>query len=184
MAGQLQADMTTMARESRKWNLSIGLYTQSIDDIPKIITDELATTVVILGSGTEKSIDNLSERFGLNGACRHALSRLGKPGKAGSNLIALFRTGSGMSQLVLSLTIGPQSLWAFSTTTEDVAIRNNLYQRLGPSETLRRLAARFPGGSAKAEVERRRRNVEDQSDADGEVVNVILEIANEIAREL
>ena len=184
VAGQLQADMTTMARESRKWNLSIGLYTQSIDDIPKIITDELATTVVILGSGTEKSIDNLSERFGLNGACRHALSRLGKPGKAGSNLIALFRTGSGMSQLVLSLTIGPQSLWAFSTTTEDVAIRNNLYQRLGPSETLRRLAARFPGGSAKAEVERRRRNVEDQSDADGEVVNVILEIANEIAREL
>ena len=183
VAGQLQADMTTMARESRKWNLSIGLYTQSIDDIPKIITDELATTVVILGSGTEKSIDNLSERFGLNGACRHALSRLGKPGKAGSNLIALFRTGSGMSQLVLSLTIGPQSLWAFSTTTEDVAIRNSLYQRLGPSETLRRLAARFPGGSAKAEVERRRRNVEDQSDADGEVVNVILEIANEIARE-
>ncbi|WP_303215197.1 hypothetical protein [Bilophila wadsworthia] len=184
VAGQLQADMTTMARESRKWNLSIGLYTQSIDDIPKIITDELATTVVILGSGTEKSIDNLSERFGLNGACRHALSRLGKPGKAGSNLIALFRTGSGMSQLVLSLTIGPQSLWAFSTTTEDVAIRNNLYQRLGPSETLRRLAARFPGGSAKAEVERRRRKVEDQSDADGEVVNVIQEIANEVAREL
>ena len=183
VAGQLQADMTTMARESRKWNLSIGLYTQSIDDIPKIITDELATTVVILGSGTEKSIDNLSERFGLNGACRHALSRLGKPGKAGSNLIALFRTGSGMSQLVLSLTIGPQSLWAFSTTTEDVAIRNNLYQRLGPSETLRRLAARFPGGSAKAEVERRRRNVEDQSDAADEVVNVLLEIANEVAGE-
>lgn len=54
VAGQLQADMTTMARESRKWNLSIGLYTQSIDDIPKIITDELATTVVILGSGTPR----------------------------------------------------------------------------------------------------------------------------------
>ena len=183
VAGQLQADMTTMARESRKWNLSIGLYTQSIDDIPKIII-ELATTIVILGAGTEQSITEMGDRFSLNEACRHALRHLGKPGKAGSNLIALFRTGSGMSQLVLSLTIGPQSLWAFSTTTEDVAIRNNLYQRLGPSETLRRLAARFPGGSAKAEVERRRRNVEDQSDADGEVVNVILEIANEIAREL
>lgn len=112
-----------MARESRKWNLSIGLYTQSVDDIPPIITDELATTVVILGSGTEKSIDNLSRRFGLNGSCRHALSRLGKPDRAGSNLVALFRTGAGMSQLVLSLTIGPQSLWAFSTTTEDVTIR-------------------------------------------------------------
>ena len=183
VAGQLQADMTTMARESRKWNLSIGLYTQSIDDIPKIITDELATTVVILGSGTEKSIENLTQRFGLNGACRYALSRLGKPGKAGANLVALFRTGSGMSQLVLSLTIGPQSLWAFSTTTEDVAIRNNLYQHLGPSEALRRLAARFPGGSAKSEVERRRRQVTDQRDADEALVNVTQEIVHEIARE-
>lgn len=183
VAGQLQADMTTMARESRKWNLSIGLYTQSIDDIPKIITDELATTVVILGSGTEKSIENLTQRFGLNGACRYALSRLGKPGKAGANLVALFRTGSGMSQLVLTLSIGPQSLWAFSTTTEDVAIRNNLYQRLGPSEALRRLANRFPGGSAKAEVERRRRQVTDQRDADDALVNVTQEIVHEIARE-
>lgn len=48
--------MTTMARESRKWNLSIGLYTQSIDDIPKIITDELATTVVILGPARKRAL--------------------------------------------------------------------------------------------------------------------------------
>ena len=183
VSGQLQADMTTMARESRKWNLSIGLYTQSVDDIPSIITDELATTVLILGAGTEKSIDNLSRRFGLNGSCRHALSRLGKPDRAGSNLVALFRTGAGMSQLVLSLTIGPQSLWAFSTTTEDVAIRNHLYQRLGPSEALRRLARRFPGGSAKAEVERRRRLVGDQTEADEKIVDVLLEIVGEIEGE-
>ena len=52
-----------------------------------------------------------------------------------------------------------------------------------PSEALRRLARRFPGGSAKAEVERRRRQVEDRSDSDDEVVNVILEIANELAEE-
>lgn len=175
--------MTTMARESRKWNLSIGLYTQSIDDIPQIIMDDLATMVVILGSGTEKSIDNLARRFGLNGACRHALSRLGKPDKAGANFIALFRTGSGISQLPLTLTIGPQSLWAFSTTTEDVAIRNRLYARLGPSEALRRLARRFAGGSAKAEVERRRRAVADQSGVDDAVVNVIEEIVDEIAGE-
>ena len=182
ISGQLIADMTTMARESRKWNLSLGLYTQSIEDIPPIITDQLATTIVILGSGTDKSIEELVKRFGFNGACHYALKRLGKPGPAGSNLVAQFRTGSGWSELVLSLTIGGQALWAFSTTTEDVAIRNNLYKRLGPSESLRRLAFRFPGGSAKSEVERRRRNVTDQSGADDELVNVIHEIANEIAR--
>ncbi len=165
--------MTTIARESRKWNLSMGLYSQSIDDIPKIITDELATTVVILGSGTEKSISSLTERFGLNGSCSHALGRLGKPTRAGSNLVALFRTGAGVSQLVLSLTIGPQSLWAFSTTTEDVAIRNKLYLSLGPSEALRRLASR-------PEVERRRRAVEDEQASDEVVTNVIYEIIHEI----
>lgn len=181
VAGQLQADMTTMARESRKWLLSMGLYTQDIDDVPDILT-ELATTTLILGSGTAKSIDNLTKRFDLNGACRYALSRLGKPGRAGANLVAIFRTGVGMSQLVLTLTIGGQPLWAFSTTAEDVAIRNNLYRRLGPSEALRRLAARFPGGSAKSEVERRRRMVTDQTAADDALVNVIHEIANELAQ--
>lgn len=183
VAGQLMADMTTMARESRKWNLSIGLYTQDIEDIPDII-NELATMVVILGSGTEHSINNLATRFSLNEACRNALSRLGKPDKSGSNLVALFNTGAGRSQLVLSLTIGGQALWAFSTTAEDVAIRNNLYRRLGPSEALRRLAARFPGGSAKAEVERRRREVTDQSGVDDEIVNVIYQIADELVEEV
>ena len=50
-----------------------------------------------------------------------------------------------------------------------------------PAEALRRLAARFPGGSAKSEVERRRRQVTDQSGADDAVVNVIQEIVHEIA---
>lgn len=183
VSGQLQADMTTMARESRKWNLSIGLYTQSIDDIPSIITDELATTVVVLGSGTEKSIETMSTRFGLNGACRYALSRLGKPSQAGANLVGLFRTGRGMSQLVLTLTIGAQPLWAFSTTAEDVTIRNRLYALLAASEALRRLAIRFPSGSAKAEVERRRRQVGDQSSSDDVLVDVIQDIVQELLEE-
>ena len=172
--------MTTMVRESRKWLLSLGLYTQSIDDLPKILID-LATTTLILGAGT--SIKELASRFNLNGACQHALGRFGKPGRAGSNLIGIFRTGAGVSQLVLTLTIGGQPLWAFSTTTEDVAIRNALYKRLGPSEALRRLASRFPGGTAKPEVERRRRNVTDQSAAEDQVLNVIHEIVKEIVEE-
>jgi intracellular multiplication protein IcmB len=45
---------------------------------------------------------------------------------------------------------------------------------------LRRLAARFPGGSAKAEVERRRRKVADESNADDALTNVIQEIVQEL----
>ncbi|CAK7025507.1 MAG: hypothetical protein DELT_02565 [Desulfovibrio sp.] len=180
VADQLVADMTTIVRESRKWNLSLGIYTQSIEDIPPQII-ELASTIIILGGGTEKGIDALVTRFALNEACRYALGHLGKPGPAGANLVAVFQTGSGRSQLLLTLTIGGQSLWAFSTTTEDVAIRNNLYNRMEPSEALRRLATRFPGGSAKSEVERRRRKVEDESAAEDQVTNVIQEIVGELA---
>ena len=183
VSGQLQVDMTTIIRESRKWNLSlsIGLYSQDIEDIPKIIVN-LATMIVILGAGTQHSIEKIAALFGLNGACTDALEHLGKPGPAGSNLVGLFRTGAGLSQLVLSLTAGGQALWAFSSTTEDVAIRNNLYKRMEPFEALRRLASRFPGGSAKSEVERRRRLVADESGVDDAVTNVIHEITNEIAR--
>lgn len=180
VAGQLQADMTTMARESRKWNLSIGLYTQSIDDIPPIII-ELATTILILGAGTQQSIDEMAKRFGLNGACKAALSRLGKPSSKGANFVGLFRTGSGLSQLLLTLSIGGQSLWAFSSTTEDVAIRNRLYEFMSPTKALQILAVRFPGGSAKGEIERRRLRVTDQSFADDVLVNVIEEIVQELS---
>ena len=177
VSGQLLEDMKTMARESRKWNISIGLYTQSIDDLPDILI-ELATTVVILGAGTEKSIDALCSRFSLGGACRHALAHLGKPGAAGSNFVAKFNTGAGRLQLALSLTLGAQSLWAFSTTTEDVTIRNALYQRMPPAEALRILASRYPSGSAKAEVERRRNAVKSVDDG---AINAIHEIIDELA---
>ena len=181
VADQLLADMSTMARESRKWNLSLGLYTQSIDDIPDIIC-ELATTVVLLGCGTDTGADNLVKRFGLNAACKHALTHLGKPGPAGANFVGVFRTGSGLAQLALTMTIGGQALWAFSTTTEDVTIRNTLYRHLSPTEALRRLALRFPGGSAKAEVERRKRLVSDHTGTEEALVSVTQEIAGEILK--
>ena len=61
-----------------------------------------------------------------------------------------------------------------------MTIRNSLYKRMEPAEALRRLATRFPGGSAKSEVERRRMRVTDQSAADDVLVNVIHEIVHEI----
>ncbi len=179
VSGQLQNDLSTMARESRKWNLSIGLYTQSIEDIPDIII-ELATTITILGSGTTENIKMLQSRFGLNGACTYALERLGKPGSAGSNFVGLFRTGNGLSQLILTLTISAHALWAFSTTTEDVSIRNKLYKKMSATKALKCLAVKFPSGSAKNEVERRKTLVGDTSllgDAQRDIIdNIVSEI--------
>ena len=44
-------------------------------------------------------------------------------------------------------------LWAFNTTTEDVAIRDTLYQEIGPVNARKMLAKRFPSGSAVDDVE-------------------------------
>ena len=166
-------------------NLRLDFYSKEIlehslaaADVVKLNDDELPVIASMFGIEPESGA--VAKRFGLNEACKYALAHLGKPGPAGANLIGLFRTASGLSQQVLTMTIGGQALWAFSTTTEDVTIRNALYLHLGPSEALRRLAGRFPGGSAKSEVERRRRLVGSAHNADDVAVNVTKELVQEL----
>jgi len=77
--------------------------------------------------------------------------------------------------------LGPRELWAFSTTPGDTGLRNRLYDRLGSSEALKRLARVFPGGSAQSEINRRkderlRRGEQDARAATG----VIDELASEL----
>jgi intracellular multiplication protein IcmB len=151
---QLIGDLETSARESRKWNLSIGLYSQSWEDFPPVIL-ELATSVFLLGSGTGRGRLELSELFGLNPILTRALERLGKPSALGADLIALFRTAQGTSQQILTNTVSPALLWAFGSTAEDMAVRDALYFSHGVEKTLSILARLYPGG-LKTEVERRK----------------------------
>jgi intracellular multiplication protein IcmB len=153
VGGQLAGDLTTSARESRKWNLSIGLYSQSWEDFPPVIL-ELATTVFLLGSGTGRGRSELASLFGLGPSMEKALERLGKPGPQGADLIALFRTARGTSQQLLTNTVSPELMWAFSSTAEDMAVRDALYRSHGTERALSALAALFPKG-VKAELERR-----------------------------
>jgi intracellular multiplication protein IcmB len=70
------------------------------------------------------------------------------PREGGVNFLAQFATKGGMNTQLLTLTLGPVELWAFSTTAEDVNIRNQLYRKIGPAEARRVLANLFPSGSA------------------------------------
>jgi intracellular multiplication protein IcmB len=178
VAKQVAGDIEVISRESRKWNLSLGLYSQSIDDYPDIII-ELATSIYILGVGTVKMAEYLQKRFGLNDSALAAMQRLGKPDKRGANLLAIFKTGEGQAVQALTLTIGTLSLWAFSTTAEDVAVRNKLYEAIGVPEALRRLSVLYPGG-VKAEIERRRADVAVKDWLD-DSVDHIQALADEIA---
>jgi intracellular multiplication protein IcmB len=153
VSNQLIGDLTTSARESRKWNLSIGLYSQAPEDFPDIFL-ELATAVFVLGVGTESALARLAETFGFNQAVAEGLSRLPPPGPKGSSLAALFKTQSGKTQDLLTLALSPELRWAFSTTAEDAAIRDELYQLFGVNQTLSYLAQRWPSGLKQALEER------------------------------
>lgn len=159
LSKQIVEDLQTTIRESRKWRLSIGLYSQDISDYPEIIV-ELATSVFILGANTEQAAAKLGQWFSLNEKCQQAITRLGKPDRSGSRMVAVFRVATGQAQQVLVSTLGPQAIWAYSSTGEDMTVRDKLMERFGVSRTLQTLAKYYPGG-VKEEVERRKRLVKD-----------------------
>jgi hypothetical protein len=63
------------------------------------------------------------------------------------------------------MTLGPRWLWAFSSSKEDVGLRDRLYSRLGDSMARQVLALSYPSGSVMEELERRNSLIDsDQSD--------------------
>lgn len=135
-------------REGRKWNVQIGLISQSLDDFDQVMV-EFGTSIFIMDAGPEQAIAKTAKVFGLEATAQAALrSHVRGPRRGGATFLALFATKESMNTQLLTLTLGPVELWAFSTTTGDATIRNQLYLKIGPSEARRVLARIFPSGSA------------------------------------
>ena len=108
-------------------------------------------------------------------------TKLNGPGPRGAPFLAILNLKDGAHEHLLYNTLGPMELWSFSTTAEDAMIRNRLYTKIGPQEARRRLAKRYPGGSAKSEIERRTARLAEQGLVQEEGSGVIDEIVNELA---
>jgi intracellular multiplication protein IcmB len=142
-------------REGRKWNVQIALISQSLDDFDSVMV-EFGTSIFIMDAGPEQAIKRSTEIFGLSNTARIALkNRVHGPREGGATFLAQFSTKNGMNTQLLTNTLGPIELWAFSTTAEDARLRNKLYQRLSPKEGRRVLANLFPSGSVKKLIEER-----------------------------
>jgi intracellular multiplication protein IcmB len=142
-------------REGRKWNVQIALISQALEDFDPIMV-EFATSIFIMDAGPEQAIKRSTEIFGLTETARVALkTRVHGPREGGATFLAQFATKNGMNTQLLTSTLGPVELWAFSTTAEDAQIRNKLYVKIGPAEARRVLANLFPNGSVKSLVETR-----------------------------
>jgi len=142
-------------REGRKWKVHIALISQSLDDFDEVMI-EFATSIFIMDAGPEQAIQKTSKVFGLSETAIYALrTRVHGPREGGATFLAQFATKYGMNTQLLTNTLGPIELWAFSTTIEDVNLRNKLYRKIGASEARRVLANIFPSGSATKMIEDR-----------------------------
>ncbi|NBX66809.1 MAG: type IV secretion protein IcmB [Proteobacteria bacterium] len=150
--GQIIRDV----REGRKRGVQIVLASQLLDDFDNDMID-LATAVWVLGTAvSERAVENVQQRFGLSNTARHVIRhRLTGPRAGGAPALLVLGTNEGRYEQHLINTLGPVELWALSTSSEDVGIRNRLYSRLGARRARQLLASNFPGGSARSEIKRR-----------------------------
>ena len=171
-------------REGRKWGVHVALASQLVEDFDDAMVD-VATGVWIMGAGTDRAAKKTAEIFGLSNSAYNVVKKqLNGPGPKGAPFLALLNLKDGRHEHLLVNTLGPMELWSFSTTAEDAALRNRLYQELGPNEARKRLAKRFPGGSAKSEIERRIAKLSELGKSAGdEGDGIIEELVNELKKD-
>jgi intracellular multiplication protein IcmB len=165
-------------REGRKRGINVMFASQSSDDLPDVIASELVNGIYLLG-GPPAAVKKCAEKFGLNETQQIALSRycLG-PNSDGSTMLAIHETNMGRSAQLVTLTLGPIELWAYSTTPEDCALRAKVMDLLGTRHALLALASAFSSGSAKDVIEARERKLRGNSSLSS--VDVIGKVAEEV----
>lgn len=169
-------------REGRKWKVQVALISQSLDDFDSVMI-EFATSVYIMDAGPQQAIDKTAEVFGLSETAKTALAtRVHGPKEGGSTFLAQFATKQGVNTQLLTSTIGPIELWAFSTTAEDAKLRNILYNRLGPVKARHLLARLFPSGSAAKLIEDRLNEAKAEAELIGEISS--LGIVDQLAEDI
>jgi intracellular multiplication protein IcmB len=174
-------------REGRKWQVDVMLASQALADFDPLMV-EFATGLFVMDGGNALSVKNIADTFGFQDPAElHALeNRVHGPRRGGGTFLAKFSTVDGWYSMLMTATLGPIELWAFSTTTEDVAIRDKLYDRMDSRRARKILALRFPRGSAKSEVEVRREQMKDSGSTSEEsqrsVIDQIVEELVEFGR--
>lgn len=161
-------------REGRKWNIMTVLSSQLLSDFDEDAIENMTGTFILGANNNEGVIDKCRTTFGLTDSAVTALRRdVNSPGYG----LAIFNTKDGSSTMVFRNHLSPIKMWAFTSTSEDKALRRLLYDAMPASAARKMLAERFPkSGEFKAYVEQKR-NEMGQDSEDG---NVIQQVANEM----
>lgn len=151
---QVRSQIVTLGREGRKYGIQIALGSQQIEDFDDEMV-RLASNVWICGVGSSE-VNTAKALFKLSPSATHALRRvLTGPTPDGAPVLGIFKMKDGQHEHILVNTLGPEEIWAYSTSQQDVALRTRVYEAVGPAEGRRRLGIYYPGGSAMIEIIKR-----------------------------
>ncbi|TBW57430.1 type IV secretion protein IcmB [Marinobacter halodurans] len=164
-----QSQVDSLIAEGRKNNVDIQIASQLFEHHTEQ-SIELATTILILGAGnmSPQLAKDTKDRFRLSDSELQAIRSIRPPSSKGAQGFGIFRTRDGEQKHSFLISDGPIYLWLIATEQADRNIRNRMYEIYSKGEALRRLAAKFPGGSIKKEVESRLAAMNDEeADIDG-----------------
>lgn len=149
-------------REARKWGTELCLASQMLDDFGLLIN--IATRFVIADSGTAETRQLLRQKLSLKPAEERALKDFVGLGPGGLTYLARFVCKTAVYTCLLTLTIGPQRLWALTTDADDRLMRDTMYQICNQNRplALELLAKTYPGG-AKIAISAERQRLKTES---------------------
>lgn len=151
-ADSVREEAITDQKEGRKFNLGCIFLSQNASDFPQEMVD-LATGRFFLKSSDRAAAERLREQFGFNLTTKEAfLAHCHGPTEKGAPFVATLLTKDGIFTQLLYSTISPVEMWAFSTTVEDVRVRELVTAELGTKEARARLGRAYPQ-SAKRTIE-------------------------------
>lgn len=180
----LRQQVLTDAREARKWNMELVLASQLMEDFGDLT--KIATTFFVMDAGTVETRRWMRKNIGLTPVEEQGMMNfVHGPSADGATFLAKFETKSSPFSQLFTLTPGPMRLWALSTTAEDRKLRQLLFDAMPRTDALLLLSKRFPSGSCKRLVERRK--AEQYTDAtfidEAMEATVIEKIAKELIEE-
>lgn len=157
VSAQVISDAGIILRESRKWNIHLGMYTQEPTDIPPDLAGMVSTVFVMGVNASEKVAQRADDLFSFGDTARTSMIRdLRKPGRAGSHMIMRMLVNNQPVTRHIMNTLGPILMWALTSTREDADLMRRMNQVMKGRVARRLLSHLYPSGTVKDIYERMR----------------------------
>lgn len=178
----LFSELMRDCREARKWNMMLMFASQELEDFGKI--PSYVTQFVIADRGTPELLAYMKKTISLKDEEEEALTKYVNLGPGGLTFLSRTVAKNGVYTTLMTLTLGPQKIWALTTDADERLLRSAMYDLLNDRPlSLRLLAQAFPSGAKKAIAARKeglRKQLNGEVDAERESESIAKIIAKEL----